>query len=79
MEFDAVWIEENRNPGDVNGDGIVDLMDLTMLSMHIVGDSEIKDEKALDDADVQRDGTVDLADLARLKQFLMQDKILLGV
>jgi len=79
MEFDAVWIEEERNPGDVNGDGIIDLMDLTTLSMHVVGDSEIKDEKALDDADVQRDGKVDIADLARLRQFLMQDKILLGV
>ena len=79
MVFDAVWIEEGRDPGDVNGDGGIDVMDLTMLGMHIIGDAEITDEKALDDADVQRDGAVDLADLARLKQFIMQDKILLGV
>ena len=79
MVFDAVWIEEGRDPGDVNGDGVIDVMDLTMLGMHIIGDAEITDEKALDDADVQRDGAVDLADLARLKQFIMQDKILLGV
>ena len=50
-----------------------------MLAMHVIGDAEITDEKALDDADVQRDGKVDISDLARLRQFLMQDKILLGV
>lgn len=79
MVFDAVWIEEGRDPGDINGDGIIDVMDLTKLAMHVIGDSEITDEKALDDADVQRDEKVDISDLARLRQFLMQDKILLGV
>lgn len=79
MVFDAVWIEENRNPGDINGDGIVDLSDLAVLGLHTIGDLEITDEQALDNADVQRDGTVDISDAALLKQFLSKEKILLGI
>lgn len=78
MEFDAVWIEEDRNPGDLDGDGDVDIADLSLLSLHVIGDAEITDEKILDDADVQRDGEVNTADLARMKQFISKEKILLG-
>ncbi len=79
MVFDAVWVEEGRDPGDLNADGQIDVTDLSVLSMHVIGDQVITDEKTLDDADVQRDEKVDLADLARMKQFIMQDDILLGV
>ena len=79
MVFDAVWIEENRNPGDINGDGIVDLSGLAVLGLHTIGDLEITDEQALDNADVQRDGTVDISDAALLKQYLSKEKILSGI
>lgn len=79
MNFKAIWIEEDRNPGDLNRDGVIDISDLSILALHIVGDNVITDEKLLDDADVEYDGNVDLSDLARMKQFLMQKKILLGM
>ena len=79
MEFDAVWIEEDRNPGDINRDGKVDLCDLTELNLHLIGDSIITDKTVLDDADVEYDGDVNLSDLARLRQFLTRQKILLGI
>lgn len=79
MDFKAVWIEEDRNPGDVNGDGNVDVLDLSVLALHIIGDEIITDEQLLDDADVERDGKVDLSDLALLKKYIQKDKILLGI
>lgn len=78
MNFQAVWIEENRNPGDLNGNGIVDITDLSILSLHILGEAEITDEQTLDDADVERDGKVDISDAARMKKFLSKERILLG-
>lgn len=79
MNFKAIWIEEDRNPGDLNRDGKIDISDMAVLSMHLLGDNVITDEKILDDADVEYDGEVSLSDLACFKQFLMHDKILLGM
>lgn len=79
LEFEAVWIEEDITPGDINGDGKTDVCDLTALSMHLLGDNVITDEKLLQNADVLRNGSVELTDLAHYKQFLMKDKILLGI
>lgn len=79
MDFEAVWIEEDRNPGDINGDGKVDVADLTALGIHLIGDEEITDEELLANADTERDGEVNTADLAKLKQFIQKEKILLGV
>lgn len=79
MNFTAIWIEEDRNPGDLNRDGIIDISDMALLALHLVGDCEITDEKILDDADVEYDGVVDLSDLARFRQFLSHNKILLGM
>lgn len=52
--------------GDINGDGVVDLTDLTTLSLYLLQDIELS-EKALKAADVSVNGKVDLADLASLK------------
>lgn len=79
MEFEAVWIEEDRNPGDINRDGSVDLCDLTLLGLHLSGDNVITDADILSDADVEYDGDVNFSDLARLRQFISQQKILLGI
>lgn len=55
--------------GDVNSSGIVDVTDLSVLALHLVGDSKL-DDNAMKRADVDQDGKVLLSDLARLKQFV---------
>ena len=55
--------------GDADGSGVVDISDISMLSLALVDGTELTDEqkKALD---VDGDGDVDLADLAKLRQYL---------
>ena len=58
--------------GDVNLDRVVDLTDLTELSLALMG------EKNMDfipdvTSDTTKDGTTDLADLAKLKQYISFD------
>lgn len=55
--------------GDINGDGIADVSDLSLLSLSLVGEKNLTDEQKTA-ADVDRDGSVKLTDLARFKQFL---------
>ena len=72
-----VALEETENPvaeaeviaGDLTGDRIVDVTDLSYLSLYLIGDMELNDaqKKA---ADVDGDGEVKLADLAKMRQFL---------
>ncbi len=67
-----------ENPyGDLNADGVADLTDLTLLSLHLLGDATLKDE-AVKYADVNADDNVDLADLAHFKQYVCQDNVILG-
>lgn len=77
--FTAVWIEEDIDPGDLNGDGAADLTDLTLLSLQLMDSDEITDEQLLKNADVYKDGTVDIADLAHFKRYVTKDQVLLGV
>ncbi len=60
---------EKYSAGDVNGDGMVDLTDLSVLSLFLIGDTKLGDaaQKA---ADVDADGNVHLTDLATLRQYL---------
>ena len=55
--------------GDVDGNGRVDVTDLTFLSLNLIGEHDLSgdNEKA---ADVDKDGKITLADLARMRQFL---------
>lgn len=55
--------------GDVDGNGIVDVTDLSYTSLYLIGDKKLESAQ-LKAADVDADGNVKLADLARLKQFL---------
>ncbi len=59
--------------GDLDGNGTIDLSDLTCLSMHLIGDKELP-ETQLKAADCNGDGDVDIADLATLKQYVMGEK-----
>ncbi len=55
--------------GDIYSDGIIDLSDLSTLSLFLVGDTDLEgsQKKA---ADVDGDSEITLADLARLQQYL---------
>lgn len=55
--------------GDVNSDGNADLTDVTLLSLFLIGDTELSDIQ-LKAADTDGNEEVNLADLAALKQYL---------
>ena len=55
--------------GDINSDGNVDLTDLSMLSLAIIGD-KILTETQQKVADVTGDGQVSITDLATLRQYI---------
>ena len=55
--------------GDLNSDSYVDLTDLSLLSLYLIGDYEL-DHTHANQADIDEDGNVTLADLARLQQYL---------
>ena len=67
LEEDAV----SREVGDLNNDSVVELTDLTILSLYLIGDRSL-DESDLVYADVTKNGKVDIADLAALKQYIMK-------
>ena len=54
-------------PGDVNGDGQVDLIDVILLARYLAGWDVVIDEVA---ADVYRDGELNLKDVVILRRFL---------
>ena len=64
--------------GDLNGDGIADVTDLSYLSLYLIGDSDITDVNILEAADVQNDGTVNLSDLALFRQYLSKKVSFIG-
>jgi len=53
--------------GDIDDNKVVDLTDLTYLSLYLLGDYEF-DERQCASADIQGDGTVNIADLPAFKQ-----------
>ena len=61
-----------REYGDVNGDGAVDVVDLSLSSSYILAGSVIEDE-ATDAADYNQDGVIDVGDLS-----LISSRILSG-
>lgn len=58
--------------GDINGDNAIDLTDLTLLSLYLLGDSKL-DDTQLKAADVSYNSSVDLADLAHFKQYISKE------
>lgn len=66
----TVTVEPEVLKGDINMDGIVDISDLTLLSLACIKDVTLTDIQ-IAAADVNNDGSVSLPDLACMKQFLM--------
>ena len=62
----------NRIPGDMTGDGKVNVMDLIRLRKYLAGDSV---EINLSNADVTGDGKVNVMDLIRLRKYLAGDDV----
>ena len=55
--------------GDIDINGHVDVTDLSMLSLYLIGDQRLEGQ-ALLNADADASGDVNIADLARLRQYL---------
>ena len=60
--------------GDVNGDGKVDIDDLTRLRRYIAESSTV----IFPGADANGDGTVDIDDLTRLRRYVAEEAVVLG-
>ena len=55
--------------GDVNGDGVVDILDLARIS-RFLAELDVFNENQKNAADINKDGKVDILDLARLTRIL---------
>lgn len=55
--------------GDVTADGVIDVTDVSCLSLYLIGDIELSGFQKKS-ADVDNDGEVKLTDLAKLRQYL---------
>lgn len=56
---------DGRLLGDLNGDGVVDIIDLSRLQQHLIGVRPLE-EKYYKNADMNLDGEVDITDLSKL-------------
>ena len=65
--------EKNRLAGDVDGSGVVDLTDLSVLSLYILRETKL-DDISIKASDVTHDGKVDITDLMRIKQYVSNVK-----
>ena len=64
----AVWREKGEyEPGDINDDGVVDILDAIRLSKYI---AKMDVEINYFAADVNGDEAIDIFDLIRLKKYL---------
>lgn len=68
-KYSGVLYIKDSLSGDIDGDGVVSVSDLSVLSLILTGDKDGNEfqKKA---ADVDKDGKVTLADLARMRQYL---------
>ena len=69
MSVNPVSAAETRLYGDVNNNQVVDITDLSVLSLHLVGDTKFDDSQK-DQMDLDRDGKCDIVDLATLRSFI---------
>ena len=57
-------------PGDINGDGDVNVRDVTMVMQHVLGLRVLSGEQ-LEAADINNDGVVDIMDVTRIMQIVL--------
>ena len=55
--------------GDIDCDGKIDITDLSLLSLYLIGDKKLEGD-SLKAADTTHDGDIQLTDLATLRQFI---------
>ena len=60
----------DRQMGDINNDGKITAVDLSMLKMHLVQLKEITDEN-IKHADLNEDGKITATDLSKLQRLLV--------
>ncbi len=60
------------NLGDINFDDVIDLTDLTELSLAIIGDKTLEGASLMA-ADIDKNGELNIADLALFKQYIMNE------
>lgn len=56
--------------GDIDQNGNIDLTDLSLLSLHLIGDKELTDD-IMTISDMTNDGNINLSDLASMKKYIM--------
>jgi hypothetical protein len=59
--------------GDINGDGVVDLLDIVRLKKYIVGSISL-DSEYLEAADANRNGSSDILDIVAIKKHITGSK-----
>ena len=69
LKYTKEEAEKLRGCGDVDGDGKVDITDLTLISLYNIGDYDFGGAELIF-ADLDKDGKVTLADLATLRMAL---------
>ena len=55
--------------GDINNNQVVDITDLTVLSLHLIGDTQFSDFQKKQ-MDLDQNGICDIVDLATLRSFI---------
>ena len=64
--------------GDLNSDSIVDVSDLSILSLYLIGDQNFENDELKEAADVEYDHSVDIGDLACLRSFISKKRENIG-
>ena len=60
--------------GDVSGDGVIDIIDLTKLYYHVKEKNIMTDKHLLSAGDIVADGSCDIIDLTRLYHFIKKEE-----
>lgn len=79
VKAEVTWIEndeggeENITKGDINGDGNIDIVDLSILNKHLIELSVIDDEIKKKAADLNDDGEINILDLSILNKKIINE------
>ena len=65
----AIWENTPSNLGDVNQDGVVNIVDIVRLANYVAGKISLTSEELLN-ADVNKDGLVNIVDIVRLANYI---------